>query len=87
MPDARDVILEHIAAVNDRDSAADPWAADAELVAPGGGASGRDKVIGFIGVFQDAFSDFRLEIGHSSPTEHLFFDQMDLLGQLGLLPE
>ena len=28
MPDARDVILRHIAAVNDRDSAADPWAVD-----------------------------------------------------------
>ena len=27
MPDAKDVILKHIAAVNDRDSDADPWAA------------------------------------------------------------
>ena len=62
MPDARDVILKHIAAVNDRDSAADPWAADAELVAPGGGASGRDEVIGFLGVFQEAFPDLRLEV-------------------------
>ncbi len=44
MPDARDVILKHIAAVNDRDSDAEPWAADAELVAPGGRASGRDGV-------------------------------------------
>ncbi len=135
MPDARDVILKHIAAVNDRDSAADPWAADAELVAPGGGASGRDEVIGFLGVFQEAFPDLRLEVtqllsdgpaaaaegtiagthdgvlhtpnGDVAPTgravelrwaavyatdgetlksEHLFFDQMDLLGQLGLLP-
>ena len=135
MPDAKDVILKHIAAVNDRDSAADPWAADAELVAPVGRADGRDEVIGFIGVFQEAFSDFRLEVerllsdgpaaaadgmltgthdgvlhapnGDVAPTgrtiavrwaavyatdgealksEHLFFDQMDLLGQLGLLP-
>jgi hypothetical protein len=35
MPDARDVILKHMAAVNDRDSAADPWAADAEPAGAG----------------------------------------------------
>ena len=135
MPDARDVVLKHIAAVNDRDSAAEPWAADAELLAPGGHANGRDEVIGFVGVFQEAFPDLRLEIkrlltdgssaaaegtiagthdgvlhtpnGDVAPTgrtialrwaavyatdgetlksEHLFFDQMDFLGQLGLLP-
>ncbi len=62
MPDAKDVILKHIAAVNDRDSNAEPWAADAELVAPGGQASGRDDVIGFLGVFHEAFPDLRLEI-------------------------
>jgi predicted ester cyclase len=135
MPDAKDVILKHIAAVNDHDSSADPWAADAELVAPGGQASGRDDVISFLGVFSEAFLDIRLEIkqlltdgpaaaaegiltgthdgvlhtpnGDVAPTgravelrwaavyatdgdtlksEHLFFDQMDFLGQLGLLP-
>ena len=135
MPDAKDVILKHIAAVNDRDSDADPWAADAELVAPGGQASGRDDVIGFLGVFHEAFPDPRLELkqlltdgpaaaaegtitgthdgvlhspnGDVAPTgravelrwaavyvtdgdmlksEHLFSDQMDFLGQLGLLP-
>jgi predicted ester cyclase len=135
MPDAKDVILKHIAAVNDHDSDADPWAADAELVAPGGQASGRDDVIAFLGVFSEAFPDIRLELkqlltdgaaaaaegilvgthdgvlhtpnGDVAPTgravelrwaavyltdgdklksEHLFFDQMDFLGQLGLLP-
>ena len=135
MPDAKDVILKHIAAVNDRDSDAEPWSADAVMVAPGAEVSGRDNVIGFIGVFQEAFPDLRLEIkqllgdgadaaaegtivgthdgvlhtpnGDVAPTgravelrwaavyvtdgdtlksEHLFFDQMDLLGQLGLLP-
>ncbi len=135
MADARDVILKHIAAVNDRDSGADPWSPDAVLVAPGGQATGRDEVIGFLGVFQEAFPDLRLEIsqlltdgaaaaaegtltgthdgvlhtpeGDVAPTgravelrwaavyvtdgdalksEHLFFDQMDFLGQLGLLP-
>jgi predicted ester cyclase len=136
MPDAKDVILRHIAAVNDRNRDADPWAADAELVAPGGQAIGRDAVIGFLGVFHEAFPDLRLEIkqlltdgpsaaaegtisgthdgvlhtpnGDVAPTgravefrwaavyvtegdtlksEHLFFDQMDFLGQLGLVPQ
>ena len=129
------MILKHIAAMNDRDSDADPWAADAELVTPAGQASGRDEVIGLLGVFQEAFPDLRLEVerpisegsaaaaegvltgthdgmlhtpgGDVSPTgrslnlpwaavyaidgdmlksEHLYFNQMDFLGQLGLLP-
>jgi predicted ester cyclase len=136
MPDTNDVILRHIAAVNDRDNDADPWAADAELVAPGGQANGRDAVFGLLGVFYEAFPDLRLEItqlltdgpaaaaegtltgthdgvlhtpnGDVAPTgravelrwaavyvteggtlksEHLFFDQLDFLGQLGLLPQ
>jgi predicted ester cyclase len=62
MPSARDVILEHIDAVNGHDSDADPWAADAEMTAPGAHVSGRDNVIGFIAVFQEAFPDLRLEI-------------------------
>jgi predicted ester cyclase len=135
MSDARDVILKHIAAMNDRDSDADPWAADAEMVAPGAQASGRDEVLGFLGVFQEAFPDLRLEVeqllsngaaaaaegtltgthdgvlhtpggdipatgrrvelrwaavyatdGDTLKSEHLFFDQMDFLGQLDLLP-
>ena len=135
MASARDVILKHIDAFNDRDSDADPWSADAEMIAPGAHVSGRDNVIGFIAVFQEAFPDLRLEIkqlltdrpavaaegimtgthdgvlhtptGDVAPTgravelrwaalyvtdgdtlksEHLFFDQMDFLGQLGLLP-
>ena len=64
MPDARDVILKHIDAFNGRDSDADPWAADAEFTAPGAQFSGRDNVIGFIAVFQEAFPDLRLEIEH-----------------------
>ena len=135
MSDARHVILKHIAAMNDRNSEADPWAADAQMVAPGAQASGRDEVLGFLGVFQEAFPDLRLEIeqlvsdgaaaaaegtltgthdgvlhtpggdipqtgrrvelrwaavyatdGDTLKSEHLFFDQMDFLGQLGLLP-
>src|ERR1700712_3646914 len=62
MADARDVILKHIDAMNDRDSAADPWAADAEMLAPGGGhAKGREEVLGWLAVFQEAFPALRLE--------------------------
>ena len=135
MPSARDVILKHIDAFNGRDRDADPWAADAEMRAPGAQVSGRDNVIGFIAVFQEAFPDLRLEIeqlltdgpaaaaegimtgthdgvfhtpngevapagraialrwaavyvteGDTLKSEHLFFDQMDFHGQLGLLP-
>ena len=135
MPSARDVILKHVDAVNARDRDADPWAADAEMTSPVAQVSGRDNVIGFIGAFQEAFPDLRLNVeqlltdgaaaaaegkmkgthdgvfhtpnGDVAPTgralelrwaavyvtegdtlksEHLFFDQMDFLGQLGLLP-
>jgi predicted ester cyclase len=135
MSSAKDVILKHVDAFNARDSDADPWAADAELIAPVAQVSGRDAIIGFLGVFQSAFPDIRLELhrvlgdgsaaaaegtltgthdgvlptpnGDVAPTgravqlrwasiyatdgdtlksEHLFFDQMDFLGQLGLLP-
>lgn len=135
MPGSRDVILQHVAAMNEHDSDADPWAEDAVMVAPGAEVKGRDDVLGFIAVFREAFPDLRLELGQLltdgpaaaaegtltgthdgvlrtpggdvAPTgravalrwsavyategdtlksEHLFFDQMDLLGQLGLLP-
>ena len=135
MSNARDVILKHIDAFNGRDSDAEPWAADGELRAPMARVSGRDDIIGFFGVFWNAFPDVRLELhqlladgqaaaaegtltgthngvlptpnGDVAPTgravdlqwaaiyvtesgliksEHLFFDQMDFLGQLGLLP-
>jgi len=62
MPDAKDVILKHIAAFNDRDSDAEPWAADAEMAAPGAQVSGRDDVIGFLGAFHEAFPDGCLEV-------------------------
>jgi len=135
MSSARDVVLRHIDAFNSSDNEADPWAADAEMTAPGARLSGRDDVIGFLAVFQEAFPDLRLEIeqlltdgpaaaaegtlkgthtgvlhtpngdvpptgravelpwaavyatdGETLKSEHLFFDQIDFLGQLGLLP-
>lgn len=136
MGDTRNVIEQHISAFNNRDSRADPWSDDAEMIAPAGTFTGREGVLGFLGVFQAAFSDGTLTVnswvvdgGHAAvegvfagthdgvlqspngevpPTgrpisfrwsasyqatggelcyEHLYFDQLDFLGQLGLLPE
>src|SRR3974390_1346361 len=57
-----DVIRKHIEAFNARDQRADPWSAGAEMVTPAGTMTGRDQVLGFLGVFQEAFPDGRLEI-------------------------
>jgi predicted ester cyclase len=130
-----DVIRKHIEAFNARDQRADPWSASAEMVTPAGTMTGRDQVLAFLGVFQEAFPDGRLEIkqlladgpaaavegafrgthngvlhapaGDIGPTgrsiefrwaaiyrtdgdqlacEHLFFDQLDFLNQLGIGP-
>ncbi len=135
MSSAKDLIHKHIEAFNSRDWDADPWAADAEFTAPVAQVSGREEIIGFFGVFQNAFPDVHLELnqllsdgsaaaaegtltgthegvlptpngdvaatgrnvelrwaaiyatdGDTIKSEHLFFDQMDFLRQLGLLP-
>lgn len=135
MAETADVVQQHITAFNARDTEADPWSADAEMIAPGASLKGRAEVLGFLGVFQEAFPDGRLEIrkllvdgtaaavegtfigthngilhspaGDVPPTgkpvefrwaaayetggsellsEHLYFDQLDFLAQLGLLP-
>lgn len=133
MTDPRDVVLRHISAFNARDRHAEPWSANAEIVSPAGAVTGRDQVLAFLGVFQEAFPDGQLEVRHllvdgsaaavegafrgthngtlHSPGgdigatgrsvefrwaalyrsegeqlawEHLFFDQLDFMGQLGL---
>ena len=130
-----DVIRQHIDAFNARESDREPWSAAAELVAPGAAVAGREQVLGFLAVFQEAFPDGRLDIeqllvdGSSAAaegafvgthdgvlrtpggdvaatgkpvrfrwaavyrveadelaSEHLFFDQLDLLSQLGIAP-
>ncbi|MBA4020928.1 MAG: hypothetical protein C0482_01060 [Gordonia sp.] len=135
MSNTRSVIEQHISAFNSRDTESDPWSVDAEMIAPAGTFSGREGVLGFLGVFQAAFSDGALTVsdwvvdgdraavegvfagthdgvlqspnGEVPPTgksisfrwsasyqvrgdallyEHLYFDQLDFLGQLGLLP-
>ncbi|WP_032366051.1 ester cyclase [Rhodococcoides fascians] len=135
MSTTRAVIDRHVEAFNSRTVDDEPWGQDAELVAPAGVFSGRDAVLGFLSVFQGAFSDGRLSITSAivdgdnasvegtfvgvhdgilqSPngpveatgrpvtfrwsatyrahagellSEHLYFDQLDFLGQLDLLP-
>jgi predicted ester cyclase len=135
MADPKQVVARHVEAFNARDADAEPWSDDGELVAPNASMHGREQILGFLGVFWDAFLDGRLETsrvlaegsevaaegqfvgthtgvlrtpaGDVAPTgrhlllgwmssyvvrgdelasEHLYFDQADLLGQLGLMP-
>lgn len=134
MTDARTVIEQHIDAFNNRTPDLEPWASDAEMISPGGSFTGRDGVLAFLSVFQQAFSDGKLVVDtmvvegenasvegrfegqHDGPlhspsgpveatgrnvsfrwsatyvvngselvSEHLYFDQLDFLTQLGVL--
>ena len=135
MADPKRVVERHVEAFNARDANAEPWSEDADFVAPNASMHGREQVLGFLGVFWDAFPDGRLEPsrllaegsvvaaegrfigthtgvmrtpagdvaatgrqvhfrwmssyevrGDELVAEHLYFDQADLLGQLGLMP-
>jgi len=135
MADPKRVVERHVEAFNARDVDAAPWSDDAEVVAPNASVHGREEVLGFLGVFWDAFPDGRLEMlgllaegsvvaaegrfigthtgvmrtpagdvaatgrqvdlrwtsayqvrGDELASEHLYFDQAELLGQLGLMP-
>src|ERR671911_434687 len=135
MADPKRVVERHVEAFNARDVDAEPWSADGDLVAPNASMHGREQVLGFLGVFWEAFPDGRLETtrliaegsvvaaegrftgthtgvmhtpagdvaatgrqvdlrwmssyevrGDELASEHLYFDQADLLGQLGLMP-
>jgi predicted ester cyclase len=134
MAEAKQVVEWHVDAFNAREADADPWAEDAEFVAPGVSMRGRDEVLAFLGVFWEAFPDGRLELsrvfgegtvaaaegrfigthrgvfrtptgevpatgrlvdfrwmsayearGEELASEHLFFDQVELRTQLGLM--
>ncbi len=133
MADPKRVVERHVEAFNARDADAEPWSDDADFVAPNASMHGREQVLGFLGVFWDAFPDGRLETsrllaegsvvaaegrfivthtgvlrtpagdvaatgrsvdfrwmssyevrGDELASEHLYFDQAELLGQLGL---
>lgn len=134
MADVKRVVEQHVEAFNGRQPNADPWSEDAEFIAPGATMHGRGEILGFLGAFQEAFPDARIEVsrllgegsvaagegrfmgtqtgtfrtpnGDVPPTgqrvefrwmssyeargdelvsEHLFFDQTELLRQLGLM--
>lgn len=55
MSDARAVIDQHIDAFNSRTPDNEPWSDDAEMIAPPGSFAGRDAILGFLSVFQQAF--------------------------------
>jgi predicted ester cyclase len=61
MADPKRVVERHVEAFNARDADAEPWSDDAEFVAPNASVHGREEVLGFLGVFWDAFPDGRLE--------------------------
>ena len=135
MADPKSVVERHVETFNARDVDASPWSNDADFVAPNGAMHGREEVMGFFGVFWNAFPDGRLELsnllaegsvvaaegrfigthtgvlgtpagdvaatgrpvdlrwmssyqvsGDELTSEHLYFDQAELLGQLGLMP-
>jgi predicted ester cyclase len=62
MTDPKSVIESHVQAFGAKDAEAEPYSADAEIVAPVGQFRGRDQLLGFLGGFWEAFPDGRLEI-------------------------
>ena len=61
MADPKRVVERHIEAFNAHDADAEPWSEDANFVAPNASMHDREQVLGFLGVFWDAFPDGRLE--------------------------
>jgi steroid delta-isomerase-like uncharacterized protein len=65
MTDPKSVIERHIQAFGAKDAEAEPWAADGEIVGPGGQFRGRDQVLAFLGAYWEAFPDARLDVTRS----------------------
>ena len=64
MADPKSVVERHVETFNARDVDASPWSNDADFVAPNGAMHGREEVMGFFGVFWNAFPDGRLELSN-----------------------
>jgi steroid delta-isomerase-like uncharacterized protein len=62
MSDPRDVVERHLAAFRTKDADAEPFSADAEVVAPGATLRGRQQIIDWLAGFWEAFPDSHLEI-------------------------
>lgn len=59
---ASSIVEKHIAAFNAKSETDEPWADDAEFVAPGSSANGRENVLALLRVFHTAFPDCRLSV-------------------------
>lgn len=66
MSDPKEAIERHLAAFRAKDADAEPFSADAELVAPGGmQLRGREQILDWLRGYWEAFPDARLEIVRS----------------------
>jgi SnoaL-like domain len=62
MAEAKQVVERHVEAFDAHQADAEPWADDAEFVAPGASMRGREEVLAFLAAFWEAFPDGRLEL-------------------------
>jgi predicted ester cyclase len=60
-----EVVERHFAAFAAKDANAEPYSADAEVIAPGAQLRGRDQVLAWLRGYWEAFPDARLEAAHS----------------------
>ena len=65
MSSPMEVIERHVAAFKAKDLNAEPFSADAEVIAPGAELRGREQVLGWLGAYWEAFPDATLEIVRS----------------------
>lgn len=57
-----EVIERHLAAFNAKDADAEPFSADAEVIAPGAQLRGRDEILNWLRGYWEAFPDARNEV-------------------------
>ena len=65
MSDPKEAVDRHMAAFKAKNADAEPFSADAEVVAPGAELRGRDQVLDWLRGYWEAFPDARLEIVRS----------------------
>jgi predicted ester cyclase len=58
----REVVERHLAAFNAKDADAEPFSADAEVIAPGAQLRGRDQILDWLRGYWEAFPDARNEV-------------------------
>jgi hypothetical protein len=90
MAEAKQVVERHVDAFNAHQADADPWAEDAEFVAPGASHSGVFRTPTGEVPATGRLVEFRWMSAYEArgdelASEHLLFDQVELLAQLGLM--